>query len=96
MDIRGAPSDLREGGWAVFLGRIFFGSFEAARFFFWPMLAFFLVVALLHDFFSLLVCLARYFWVTAHPPLWRSEGPPLNSNHISISITIIFSLISIS
>ena len=31
--IRGAPSDHRGGGWAVFLCRIFFGSFGAARFF---------------------------------------------------------------
>ena len=55
------------------MGRFFvqefvWGSFGAAIFFFWPMLAFSLVVALLHDFFFLLVCFARFFLVTAHPP----------------------------
>ena len=55
---------------------LFFGSFGAARFF-WPMLAFFLVVALLHDFFFLtsLPC-TIFFVVTAHPPPRRSHGPP--------------------
>ena len=32
--LRGAPSDLRGGGWAVFLCRIYFGSFGAAILFY--------------------------------------------------------------
>ena len=46
---------------SFFVQDSFFGSFWAARFFFWPMLAFFSEVALLQDFF-LLVCHARFFF----------------------------------
>ena len=60
--LRGAPSDLRGGGWAVFCAGFLLVAL-GLQFFLWPMLGFFLVVALLHDFFFLLFCLARiFFW----------------------------------
>ena len=48
----------REGSGQLFLCKMSFSSFSAARFFFWPMLEDFLVVALLHDFFlTILPCM---------------------------------------
>ena len=46
----------------------FFGSFGAARLFFWPILGFFLVIALLHDFAPYYFVLHDFFLVAA-PPL---------------------------
>ena len=46
----------------------FFGSFGDARFF-WPMLVIFLVVALLHDFFSLILPCTIFFGNCQPPSL---------------------------
>ena len=88
VPLRGTPSDLQDGRMGSFLCRTFFGSFGAARFFL-ANAGMFLVVTLLHDFFFLLVCLARFFLVTGYPPPWRSNGLPL-------SFTVYFSWISSS
>ena len=60
--LRGAPSDLWGGGWGDFLWRIIFLVALEMQDFFWPMLVIFLVVALLHDFFSLILPCTIFFW----------------------------------
>ena len=74
-DIRGAPSDLRGGGWAVLLCRIIFLVALGLQDFFWPMLGFFLVVALLYDFFPHYFALKNFFFGSCPPPfpeIWWS------------------------
>ena len=56
-----SPSDLRGGGWAVFLCRIFFLVALGLQDFFLVNAGIFLVVALLHVIFFLLFFLARFF-----------------------------------
>ena len=88
--LRGAPSDLPTGGrWAVFLRRISFWWTLGLQDFFWSMLAFFLVVALLHDSFFLtsLPC-TIFFLVTAHPPPRRFYSPPLTEHQLQIPVLI--------
>ena len=89
--LRGAPSDLPAGGgWAVFFCAGFlFGGLWGCKIFFWSMLAFFLVVALLHDSFFLtsLPC-TIFFLVTAHPPPRRFYSPPLTEHQLQIPVLI--------
>ena len=56
-----------ERGGQFFYAGFFFGSLGGCKIFFWPMLGFLLVVALLHDFFSYYLALQDFFFATACP-----------------------------